>query len=124
MRQDDAIGAPTVELTRREVDNVIRSVCDGSALPMLAEPPLRQLGIERLKSSRERPKLSRSLLTSLYILSAFAADGGCLSESHLAAELDINASTAHRYLWTLVAVGELEQPLGSRKYKLAATGAR
>ena len=50
-----------------------------------------------------------SLLSGLLVLSCFPADGGYLGIAELARMLDMNTSTTHRYVTTLLAVGLLER---------------
>ena len=75
---------------------------------------------EALAPALERlddPRLSRSLLAGLVMLASFPADGSYLGNAHLARMLDMNPSTAHRYISTLVAVGLLERDPDSRRYR-------
>ena len=68
----------------------------------------------------EDRRLSRSLLSGLLVLSCFPADGGYLGIAELARMLDMNTSTTHRYVTTLLAVGLLERDSATRRYRLAA----
>ena len=54
------------------------------------------------------------------MLSWFPPEGGCLGIAELARILDMNTSTAHRYVTTLLAVGLLERDPATRKYRLAS----
>ena len=67
----------------------------------------------------EDQRLSRSLLSGLLVLSCFPPEGGYLGIAELARMLDMNTSTTHRYVTTLLAVGLLERDPGTRKYRLA-----
>lgn len=67
----------------------------------------------------EDRRLSRSLLSGLLVLSCFPADGGYLGIAELARMLDMNTSTTHRYVTTLLAVGLLERDPSTRRYRLA-----
>ncbi len=64
------------------------------------------------------PRLSRSLLRGLSLLSGFSAVGEERGIVELAEELDMSPSTAHRYALTLVELGLLERCPDSRKYRL------
>jgi len=64
-------------------------------------------------------RLSRSLLSGLLVLSCFPSDGGSLGIAELARRLDMNTSTTHRYVTTLLAVGLLERDSSTRRYRLA-----
>jgi len=46
-------------------------------------------------------------------------DGSYLGNAQLARMLDMNVSTVHRYLQTLVAVGLVERDPSTRRYRLA-----
>jgi IclR helix-turn-helix domain len=67
------------------------------------------------------PRLSRSLLRGLSILTRFGSDGRPRGIVELAGELDMSASTAHRYASTLVELGLLERCPRTRKYRLPDT---
>lgn len=73
-----------------------------------------------LPAQMEDRRLSRSLLSGLLVLSCFPADGGYLGIAELARMLDMNTSTTHRYVTTLLAVGLLERDPATRRYRLAS----
>jgi hypothetical protein len=64
------------------------------------------------------PRLSRSLLRGLAILTRFGPDGGPRGIVELAADLEMSPSTAYRYALTLVELGLLERCPTTRKYRL------
>jgi DNA-binding transcriptional ArsR family regulator len=64
------------------------------------------------------PRLSRSLLRGLSILTSFGPDGAERGIIELARDLDMSPSTTHRYASTLVELGLLERCPRSRKYRL------
>lgn len=64
------------------------------------------------------PRLSRSLLRGLALLSCFGPDGAARGIVELAGDLGMSPSTAHRYALTLVELGLLEQCPQTRKYRL------
>ncbi|HEV8686297.1 MAG TPA: IclR family transcriptional regulator C-terminal domain-containing protein [Gaiellaceae bacterium] len=67
----------------------------------------------------ERPtSYSQSLERGLAILSAFKPARPLLGISELARSLELNRSTAHRYVGTLTALGYLQQDRVTRKYRL------
>jgi predicted transcriptional regulator len=68
----------------------------------------------------EDRRLSRSLLSGLLVLSCFSLDGEDLGIAELARMLNMNTSTTHRYVTTLLAVGLLERDSSSRRYRLAS----
>jgi hypothetical protein len=64
------------------------------------------------------PRLSRSLLRGLSLLTCFAADGSARGIVEIARDLDLSPSTTHRYASTLVELGLLERDPRTRKYRL------
>jgi len=109
----------TIELTRPQVDRVVRESSDGTGVSSL----LRGLAGDGTLASRyealaESPRLSRSLLLGLLVLASFPADGGSLAVSDVAGRLGMSPSTTHRYMTTLLAVGLLEQDARTRRYRL------
>jgi DNA-binding MarR family transcriptional regulator len=111
----------TIELTRPQIDRVVRDAGQGSGVSSL----LRGLGEEGTLSSRyealsESPRLSRSLLLGLLVLATFPEDGDSLAVTDVAARLGMSPSTTHRYMTTLLAVGLLEQDPRTRRYRLPA----
>jgi IclR helix-turn-helix domain len=64
------------------------------------------------------PRLSRSLMRGLSILTCFGPDGGARGIVELAGDLGMSPSTAHRYAFTLVELGLLERCPKTRKYRL------
>jgi IclR-like helix-turn-helix domain-containing protein len=67
------------------------------------------------------PRLSRSLLRGLSILTCFGPDGDERGIVQLAGDLGMSPSTAHRYATTLVELGLLERCPRTRKYRLPGT---
>jgi hypothetical protein len=66
------------------------------------------------------PRLSRSLLRGLSILTCFGPGREERGILELAGELGMSPSTTHRYVATLVELGLLERCPRSRKYRLAS----
>jgi hypothetical protein len=64
------------------------------------------------------PRLSRSLLRGLSLLTCFGPDGHERGIVELAHDASMSPSTAHRYASTLVELGLLERCPKSRKYRL------
>jgi DNA-binding MarR family transcriptional regulator len=65
-------------------------------------------------------QLSTSLLHGFLILSQLPADGSDVGNTELARRLGLSASTTHRYVSTLVALGLAERAPRSRRYRRAA----
>jgi DNA-binding MarR family transcriptional regulator len=108
----------TIELTRSQIDQVVRSNSEGngvaSVLHGLADRNLTS-NYEALASS---PRLSRSLLLGLLVLACFPTDGSALAVTDVAVRLGLSPSTTHRYMTTLLAAGLLEQDPRSRRYRV------
>jgi hypothetical protein len=116
-----------LKLSKSQVDQVVRSAGQGGTLSVLLSAvrdphwPLSPDSSEwSYPTQMEDRRLSRSLLSGLLVLSCFPSDGGYLGIAELARMLDMNTSTTHRYVTTLLAVGLLERNSGSRKYRLVS----
>jgi AraC-like DNA-binding protein len=111
----------TIELTRPQIDRVVRQAGHGNGVSNL----LRGLAQDGTLASRyealsESPRLSRSLLLGLLVLATFPGDGESLAVTDVASQLGMSPSTTHRYMTTLLAVGLLEQDPRTRRYRLPA----
>jgi hypothetical protein len=71
-----------------------------------------------LPSDSSDPRLSRSLLRGLSLLTCFDAEGGPRGIVDMANALSMSPSSAHRYALTLVHLGLLERSPRTRKYSL------
>jgi hypothetical protein len=69
----------------------------------------------------EDPRLSRSLLRGLSLLSCFGPDGAERGIIEMAGHLGMSPSTTHRYASTLVELGLLERCPKTRKYRPPGT---
>ncbi len=114
-----------IELSKAQVDQVVRTAGQGGAMSVLLaslqDPhPTRALAAELAHPVQmDDRRLSRSLLSGLLVLGCFPADGGHVGIAELARMLDMNTSTTHRYVTTLLAVGLLERDSATRRYRLA-----
>lgn len=128
MREVKSAGAVTIELSKAQVDQVIRAAGQGGTMSVLlsavrdASWTLASPSEEReLPAQMDDRRLSRSLLSGLLVLSCFPADGGYVGIAELARTLGMNTSTTHRYVTTLLSVGLLERDSGTRRYRLASS---
>ncbi len=118
-------GAVTIELSKSQVDKVIRAAGEGGTMSVLLSAlrdPKWTFALDpdhSLPTQLEDRRLSRSLLSGLLVLSCFPPDGGYLGIAELARMLKMNTSTTHRYVTTLLAVGLLERDSSTRRYRLA-----
>jgi IclR helix-turn-helix domain len=129
-RQKDLAGLEpiTIELSKAQVDQVIRAAGEGGTMSVLLsalKDPMWTLSIDSdewsYPAQLDDRRLSRSLLSGLLVLSCFPADGGSLGIAELARRLDMNTSTTHRYVTTLLAVGLLERDSATRRYRLVTS---
>jgi Fic family protein len=116
-----------LELSKAQVDQVVRTAGQGGTMSVLLSAlrdPEWTLSLDSEEWSypaqMEDRRLSRSLLSGLLVLSCFPQDGEYLGIAEIARMLDMNTSTTHRYVTTLLAVGLLERDPATRKYRLAA----
>jgi IclR helix-turn-helix domain len=112
-----------VDLTRAQVEQVVRATGDAGAVSMLLDGVgvlRRTLGEQgRARAEIGDPRLSRSLLLGLMLFASLPADGSSVSITQLAKLNETNNSTTHRYASTLVAAGLVEQDPKTRRYRLA-----
>jgi hypothetical protein len=109
-----------IELSRAQVDQVVRTAADGGSMSVL----LVGLGDVRAVLAAaptllENSRLSRSLLAGLLLLASFPTDGSYLRVTEAGQMLGMSPSTTHRYLATLLSVGLVEQDPRTRRYRLA-----
>ncbi|HTA05522.1 MAG TPA: helix-turn-helix domain-containing protein [Solirubrobacteraceae bacterium] len=135
---DQELASITITLSPTQVDDVVRAAALGRApsiSTLIADSlaaPLEQNGAGARRSTAAQtpplrgympdepsdPRLSRSLLRGLSMLTGFGPDGEERGIVELADELGMSPSTAHRYALTLVEVGLLERCPRTRKYRL------
>jgi hypothetical protein len=120
-------GKVMIELSQSQVDQVVRGAGEGGTMSILLSAlrdPDWTLAVDSedwsYPEQMEDRRLSRSLLSGLLVLSCFPADGGYLGIAELARMLDMNTSTTHRYVTTLLAVGLIERDPATRRYRIAA----
>jgi IclR helix-turn-helix domain len=112
----------TITLSPAQVDQVVRAANE-SRVPSITAT----LSAARADSPHggyalgdtDDPRLSRSLVRGLSLLTCFGPDGEARGIIELAADLGMSASTAHRYASTLVELGLLERSPRTRKYRPA-----
>lgn len=117
----------SITLSAAQVNQVVRAalgehVEDGLELSawaaLLTEGRVRDALNERYRSLQGNRRLSRSLLAGLLVLSCFGCDGQALGIKEIAERLQLNSSTVHRYVATLLAAGLLERDPDTRRYRL------
>ena len=112
-------GRVLIELSAAQVDRVVRGAAEGGNISVLLSglKDVREV-LAREPRQLEDSRLSRSLLAGLLMLASFPTDGSYLGNAEIARMLDMNPSTTHRYVSTLVAVGLLERDPSTRRYRL------
>jgi DNA-binding MarR family transcriptional regulator len=110
----------SIELSAAQIDRVVRIAADGGNMSVLlaALTDVRAV-LAREPRQLENSKLSHSLLSGLLMLASFPTDGSYLGNADIARLLDMNPSTTHRYVSTLVAVGLIERDPSTRRYRLS-----
>jgi predicted transcriptional regulator len=114
-----------IELTEGQIDLVVRTA-GGQSRPMAAlwkavrDDRWREGLTSDYQSLQADRRLAHSLLAGLFVLACVPADGGYIGVVEVARRLNMNTSTAHRYVVTLLAAGLIERDANTRKYRLAA----
>jgi len=127
VRRDAGEELVSITLSRNQVDHVVRAALGKGAAPsmstLVAGPGFHNSRARQALSGRYRMlqnnrRLSRSLLAGLLVLSCFPPEGVDLGIKDISEQLDLNTSTVHRYVVTLVAAGLLERDPDTRRYRL------
>ena len=113
-------GGITIELSKAQVERVVRAAGKDGGLLGLAGW-LQEFELRVFPAQLDDRRFSRSLLRGLKVFASFPADGASRSVKDVARELEMGASTTHRYASTLVEVGLLERDPVSRKYRRVAS---
>jgi hypothetical protein len=127
--EDTVSSEPLVSITlsRNQVDHVVRAALGGEAVASVSgmvastgfhRAHARQVLSSRYRALQENRRLSRSLLAGLLVLSCFPPEGLDLGIKDISEQLQLNTSTVHRYVLTLVAAGLLERDPDTRRYRL------
>ncbi len=105
-----------VAIAKNRWEQVAELMSQGSALSRgLVTMPV---NVRVLKTLPKDPKFSTSLASGLKILALFDNDTVVLGIADVADALGMSRSTTHRYIISLVSLGQLVQGSG-RKYRLA-----
>ena len=116
----------SITLSRNQIDHVVRATLGEGAAPSRASlvgrdgistAAARQALSARYRGLQDNRRLSRSLLAGLLVLSCFSDDERDLGIKDISEELELNTSTVHRYVVTLVAAGLLERDPETRRYR-------
>ncbi len=105
----------SITLSPAQVDAVMRAATNSRA------PDVSTLmSGAHLQVDESDPRLSRSLLRGLSLLTRFGPEDDERGIIELANDLNMSPSTTHRYASTLVELGLLERCPRTRKYRLPA----
>ena len=117
----------SITLSRNQVDHVMRAALGDDAAPSLSGlvggtgfhgSHARDMLSLRYRDLQTNRRLSRSLLAGLLVLSCFPPEGMDIGIKDISQQLELNTSTVHRYVLTLVAAGLLERDPDTRRYRL------
>jgi hypothetical protein len=115
-----------IELFPTQIDQIFRVLAE-SGVPsvtallsgLMSDRPVSRVELEERYSSQLKDgALSRSLLRGFLVLACFLPVDTERGISELSDELELNISTIHRYVSTLVVIGVLEQNKATKKYAL------
>ncbi|HEY2631340.1 MAG TPA: helix-turn-helix domain-containing protein [Solirubrobacteraceae bacterium] len=127
LQRGNADHVVSVTLSRNQVGHVVRAALGEGAAPSMSalvassglhNSSARLALSERYRMLQDNRRLSRSLLAGLLVLSCFPQEGTDLGIKDISEQLDLNTSTVHRYVVTLVAAGLLERDPETRRYRL------
>jgi DNA-binding MarR family transcriptional regulator len=115
----------TIQLSQAQIDGVLRDG-DSGVLGLIgameAVAGAQEIELLGLLAQSDDPRFSRSLLRGLMVLAAFPAGGAGRAVTDVADELNMGASTTHRYASTLLEIGLLERDPVSRRYRRVLLG--
>jgi hypothetical protein len=118
--------AVSITLSSNQVDRIVRAALGNGAVPNVSamvdgvdghSSSARQVLSARYRALQDNRRLSRSLLAGLLVLSCFWSEDRDLGIKDISDELELNTSTVHRYVVTLVAAGLLERDPQTRRYR-------
>jgi DNA-binding transcriptional ArsR family regulator len=106
-----------IELSNAQVNQIVRSELE--TVDMSLQVGVRHYQSLLARADAESGRLSTSLLTGLLVFASLPSDGGELKVIELARQLQLNVSTVHRYLTTLLEAGLVERSSATRRYRRA-----
>jgi hypothetical protein len=113
-------GPVSIELTPAQIGRIIRQASGAGNMSILLSGLQGACGtIHDDQRLLEDPRMSRSLLQGLVVLSGFPTDGSEIGVIDLAHKIGLGDSTTYRYVGTLLSVGLIERDPDTRRYSLA-----
>ena len=115
-----AAGPVRLELTDAQIDRVVRQASGAGNMSVLLSGLQAARGtIQDNQQLLEDPRMSKSLLLGLIVLSGFPADRSEIGVIDLARKIGLGDSTTYRYVATLLSVGLIERDPSTRRYRLS-----
>jgi DNA-binding MarR family transcriptional regulator len=109
-----------IELTDAQIDRVVRQASGaGNISALLSGLQSARNTIQDNQRLLDDPRMSRSLLRGLIVVSGFPADGTEIGVIDLAQKIGLGESTTFRYVATLLSVGLIERHPSTRRYRLS-----
>jgi hypothetical protein len=109
-----------IKLMAAQVDKVVRAASgNGTVSSLLTGLGHVRKTLENDPGQLKDKRLSRALLLGLLMLACYPADGSYMRNIDLAAILDLDTATTHRYVSTLVTAGLLVRDHATRQCRLA-----
>ena len=109
-----------IELTDAQIDWVVREASGVGNMSVLLSGLQGARGtIQDNQRLLKDPRMARSLLLGLIVLSGVPADGSEIGVIDLAHKVGLGDSTTYRYVATLLSVGLIERDPSTRRYRLA-----
>lgn len=109
-----------IELTPAQIDRIVREASGaGNMSVWLSGLQGARTTIQDNQRMLKDPRMSRSLLQGLVVLSGLPDDGSEIGVIDLAHQIGLGASTTFRYVATLLSVGLIERDPNTRRYRLS-----
>jgi IclR helix-turn-helix domain len=115
-------GTIAIELTDAQIALVVREAMGGGRpFPTLSRGLRSDGAVSAYHALQADPQLSCSLIAGMLVLAAVPEDRSYISIAEIARQTEMNSSTTHRYVKTLLALGLLDQNPATRKYRLSGS---
>lgn len=115
-------GGFTLELSAEQVRAIVRKAAAEGRSRAAPDLATRAPALKRALARCSDRGFSQALVRGLLVLAMFPADGSLRGVSEIAAELDMQTSTIHRCVRTLVVADLLERDSETRRYRRSGTG--
>jgi hypothetical protein len=113
-------GPVSIEMTPAQIDRIVRQASGAGNMSALLSGLQGARGtIQDNQRMLDDPRMSRSLLLGLIVLSGFPPDASEIGVIDLAHKIGLGDSTTYRYVATLLSVGLIERDPSTRRYRLS-----